>query len=216
MRILPASTAVLLSLMLTACNMGDNDYSDDGVADSGIGLDKTVVVYETFAPSSGRSMLHAAASDGSAVHLLAPEQLSAASIEDYALSPAGTYVAYRTTPVGPDRARLYIANVSLAWEPMSGLIAYRHERADADVLDASWSTQGGRLAYRVGDSDGIELRIFDSTSNTTTAVVNFSRAPVLIEPEWLPWTRDLVYVADADTTSVGELFVTDANNLPSN
>ena len=112
MRILPVSTAVLLSLMLSACNMGDNDYSDDdGDGDSGIGLDKTVVVYETFAPSSGRSMLYAAASDDSAVHLLAPEQLSSASIEDYALSPAGTYVAYRTTPVGAGRASLYIANV---------------------------------------------------------------------------------------------------------
>ena len=490
--------------------MGDNDYSDnDDDGDSGIGLDKTVVVYATFAPSSGRSLLYAAASDDSAVHLLAPEQLSSASIEDYALSPAGTYIAYRTDPVGADRASLYIANVytgeitnitgraggpdgadeyawsptgthlaytggndfvapgrlyiynrstdqslqvspgeaaghdltsleatpdrlewspnglalayrsnygavelnaiapdgsdyrrlsgntvaggtvydmiewapnssriaylaaqdipdvpevyvtdfdgtaniqlspvfsnpreslafywspdsqylamtifgdanlsavslegsaadgshtwtiasnvtsdgvvddltvewspdssyiayladrngnglweffsaavpasgiytlsdsgsgtwpesSLAWEPMSGLIAYRHDAdvaekselysvgptgaaqtkisgtlpADADVLDASWSMQGGVLAYRVSDSDGIELRMFDSTSNATITVANFSRASVLIEPDWLPRTRKLVYAADADTTNIGELFVADAN-----
>ena len=126
---------------------------------------------------------------------------------------------------------------SLVCEPMPELIAYRHDAdvvgkfelysadptgaaqtkisgtlpADADVLDASWSTQGGVLAYRVCDSDGIELRMFDSTSNATTAVANFSRAAVLIEPEWLPRTKELVYAADADTTNIGELFVADAN-----
>ena len=47
--------------------------------------------------------------------------------------------------------------------------------------------------------------------NATTAVANFSRASVLIEPEWLPRTGKLVYAADADTTNVGELFVADAN-----
>jgi Tol biopolymer transport system component len=507
MRLLPASTAVLISVMLSACNLGDADDSDAG--DSGIGSDKTVVVYETFAPSSGRSLLYAAASDASAVHLLAPGRLTASSIEDYALSPAGTYVAYRITPLGAEPAGLYIANVytgeitritdraggpdgaaeyawsptgthlaytggddfavpgrlyiynratdrslqvspgetsghdlnsldatpdrlewspngvalayrsyygsvelnaiapdgsdyrrmsgnmvaggvvhdvikwapdssriaylaaqdipdmpevfvtdfdgtgniqlspaffstgdslalywspdsqylamaisadansssislegsaadgshkwtiasdvsssgvvdyptvewstdssyiayladrdgnglrefysaavpasgiytlsgpgpgtspesSLAWEPMSRLIAYRHDadvaerfelytagptgaartrisgtlQADADVLDASWSTQGGKLAYRVGDSDGIRLRMFDSTTNATATVADFSRAAVLIEPEWLPRTDELVYVADAGTTNVGELYVANAN-----
>ena len=508
MRTLHAITAVLFSLTLSACNMGDNDYSDDD-DDSIIDLTKTVVVYETFAPSSGRSLLYAAASDDSAVHLLAPAQLSSASILDFALSPAGTYVAYRTTPVSTGRASLYIANVytgkitnitgraggpdgaykyewsptgthlaytgnndlaapgrlyiynrttdlsnqvspgetaghdlaslvatpdrlewspnglalayrsnygsvklnaiapdgsayrrmsgnmvaggtvydmiewapdssriaylaaqdipgvpevfvtdfdgtgniqlspvfsspreslafywspdsqylamtilgdtnpsavslegsaadgshnwtiasnlssngavnsptvewspdssyiayladrdanglwefysaavpasaiytlsnpgpgtwpdsALAWEPMSGLIAYRHDAdvaakfelysagptgaartklsgtlaADADVLDVSWSTQGGVLAYRVGDSGGIKLRMFNTTSNATNAIANFSRASVLIEPEWLPRVNELVYVADADITNIGELYVAATN-----
>lgn len=516
MRILPTSSAVLLALMLAACNMGDNDYSGDndssdadGGDDSGIALDKTVVVYATLTASSGRSMLYAAASDDSATHLLAPEPLSGASIEDYALSPSGTFVAYRTSPVSADRASLYIANVytgeitqitgraggpdgadeyawsptgthlaytggndfvttgrlyiynrpsdqsqqvspgeaaghdldslvetpdrlewspngaalayrsnygsielnaiatqgtdyrrlsgpmvaggavadeiewapdssriaylatqdsadlpelyvtdfdgtgnirlsptlpntgeslafywspdsqyvalaaiadvnsntialegsaadgslnwtiasdlsssgsvdelsvewapdsayiayladrdgnalwefyaatlpasviaslsgsgagtwpesALAWEPRSGLIAYHHDadvaekfelytadptgaaqtkisgtlRADADVMDAAWSTQGGMLAYRVGHSDGVELRIFDSTSNATTAVANFSHTELLHEPEWLPRSGELVYIADADTTDIDELFVADAS-----
>jgi hypothetical protein len=72
--------------------------------------------------------------------------------------------------------------------------------------------RGGMLAYRIGDSDGIKLRIFDSTSNATTTVATFSHAPVLIEPEWLPRIDELVYVADAGTTNVGELFVADANS----
>ena len=122
---------------------------------------------------------------------------------------------------------------------MPGLIAYRHDADvagkfelytagptgaaqtkisgtlwdDADVLDASWSTQGGILAYRVGDSDGIELHMFDTTSNPTTSVASFGRASVLIELQWLPRTEKLVYAADADITNINELYVADANGL---
>ena len=261
MRIFPVRFVLLLFTLIAAgCDL-NNEESDAGSDDPVIEPDKTVIVYQTFRPDTQRAQLYATASDGSAVHLLAPDRLSSASIEVYALSPTGIYVAYRASAGGTDLERLYIANVytgeitevtrrfggplgadAFAWSPIGTHLAYTggddaaapgrlylYELAadrsirvspgetpahNLSTLAATpdmllWSPNGAALAYR-SDYGTTELNAIgpDGSAYRRLSAIPTLDSVVHEVVAWAPNSSRIVYVAEQDTPGAPELFAT--------
>ncbi|MFA7388155.1 MAG: hypothetical protein WCZ87_10905, partial [Thiohalobacteraceae bacterium] len=261
MHVFPARFVLALLALIAAGCILENDESDADSNGPAIEPGKTVVVYQTFRPDTQRAQLYAAASDGSAVHLLAPDRLSSATIEAYALSPTGIYVAYRASAGGTEPERLYIANVytgeiteitrrvggplgagTFVWSPIGTHLAYtggdvassagwlylydlpadRSLRvspgetaahnlstlaATPDLL--RWSPNGAALAYR-SDYGTAELNAIapDGSGYRRLSALPTSDTVVHDVVEWAPDSRRIFYVAEQDTPGAPELFVT--------
>jgi Tol biopolymer transport system component len=202
------SLVALLTLLATGCKEADRDSGADAPA---IGFDKTVIVYQTFRPDTQRAQLYATASDGSAVHLLAPDRLSSASVAAYELSPAGVHVAYRLVSGGMEPERLNIANVHTG--EVIGVTGRSGGPRHAGEFE--WSPAGTHLAYTGGDTAAApgQLFIYDLAADRSIRVSPGETAGRTLStleatPDLLQWSPNgaaLAYRSDYGTTELNAI-----------
>lgn len=142
----------LVAVTVAACKT--NFDTGSGTDQTGIALDKTVIVYQANDAGSRASRLYAAATDASATHVLTRDP--AASVAEYAVSPAGVDVAYRLTGDSATPDGLYIANV------YTGTVAEITGRPGAPVRARSfaWSPSGTHIAYTGADDISSPGRLY--------------------------------------------------------
>jgi dipeptidyl aminopeptidase/acylaminoacyl peptidase len=138
------------SLIISGCK------TDSQTVDTSIPFDKSVIVYQSYHPGTGFWRLFATTTDASARLALTPNLTPQTGVNEYAVSPAGVYVAYRLQGSGITPERLYIANVYTgATSEITG-----HPGAPTRASTFVWSPAGTHIAYIGSDSISAHGRLF--------------------------------------------------------